>query len=60
MKGLQMITLNEFNWLVCGFCLGYVWYIVWQTIKTIWRNAQEATTRDNQKDPYQDPKNWGA
>jgi hypothetical protein len=54
------MTLNEFNWFVFGLFIGYAWYIVWHTIKLIWRNAREATARDNQKDPYQDPQNWGA
>lgn len=54
------MTLNEFNWFVCGLFIGYAWYIIWHIIKTIWRNAREATNAQNQKDPYQDPQNWGA
>lgn len=54
------MSLNEFNWFVFGLVIGYAWYVVWNIIKTIWRNAKEETAKNNQQDPYQDPKNWGA
>lgn len=54
------MSLNEFNWFIFGLFTGYAWYVVWKIIKLVWRNAQEATAKSNQQDPYQDPKNWGA
>lgn len=42
--------IDSLNLFVYGFIVGYVWYPLWSTIKTIWKNAKTTQEKEDNEE----------